>query len=164
MNWGTAVVTMGLLAFATSCLASPATQHAPKLEAAYQLLRALHEDVLEATKTDLVVDQSVDWYHQGHPGASDKELQLFRSALRRELTRYSLQLLSMRAQYYANHFSLPEIHDWTGMVSSKTGQKLVSAAPAMMRDFYAVDLAWHKMALERAVAEVARTKAGANRP
>jgi hypothetical protein len=164
MNWRALVVTVGLLASAVPSLASPAPQHDPKLEAAYQLLRALREDVFEATKTDLVVDQSVDWYRQGHPGASDKELQLFRSALRRELTRYSMQLISMRAQYYANHFSLAEIREWTGLVSSKTGQKIVSVAPVMMRDFYAVDLAWHKLAMERAMAEVGRAKAGANRP
>ena len=107
------------------------------------------EVALRMTQIDLIVEQSVDLLRQESPEISNKDLSLYAHYLRQELSKGSAALLDAKAHYYADHFTVRELNDWAKVLRTKLGQKIVKAAPQILRDSYTVDVQWTKIAVAR---------------
>ncbi|HEX4302124.1 MAG TPA: DUF2059 domain-containing protein [Rhizomicrobium sp.] len=142
--------------FATTAGAAPPDDVAARLAAAQDMFAAEHRHEMEEIRIDLVVARAGPSFRASQPGATDADVQRFCALLHEELDRNLTQLLAARAQYYADHFTLAELKDWTAMMRSDIGQKIVAAEPEMMRDMSNVDYEWLKDAMARASARYAQ--------
>jgi hypothetical protein len=119
-----------------------------RLAAARDLLKASKSLEIQEIRIDLVVDRArVAFRHQ--PGVSDAEATEYASILREELERDSAKLVDLRAKYYADHFSVAELKEWTRVRETPLGQKLTAAEPELLRSMVAVDDAWLATAMQR---------------
>ena len=129
---------------------------AARLAAAQNMFAVEHREQNEALRIELLVDRSKQQFKTVMPNASDADILRYGTLLREELQRDMPQLMQLRAQYFADHFTLSELQDWTRMLQSDIGQKIVGAEPGMMRDMYNVDYAWVQAAVQRTMARYSR--------
>ena len=125
-----------------------------RLAAAQEMFHASQRDQIEAVRIDLIVERAASQLKAALPNTSDANLQLYRSALREELVKEDAPLMQLRAQYYADHFTLAELREWTKLIQSDIGQKILAAEPNMMRDLYNVDYQWVADAMRRAAERI----------
>ena len=150
---GFAVAAIVLMSVSTGASAET-DDAATRLAAAQEMFHASQRDQIEAVRIDLIVERASSQFKTELPNTSDANLQLYRSVLREELVKEDAPLMHLREQYYADHFTLAELREWTSLLKSGIGQKILAAEPNMMRDLYAIDYQWVEDAMRRTAARI----------